>query len=248
MSPRRSRLLSWATLCWIVRHRAWSVHHLRCYARLAKVRITRPHIVFGGLVFLGRGVELEAREGYGRLEIGAFTHIGDRTRIRCHEGSLRIGEKAVLGCDNTINVYLDVEIGASALFADSIYVCDFDHRFADIHTPIKDQGIVKSPVRIGPDTWLGTKVTVLRGSRIGRGAVLGAHTVVRGDTISGIAARHGLRTADVLAWNDLGWKSIIHPGDVIKGDADGVVVVRRDEVEAAIALSAARDANEARPT
>lgn len=42
------------------------------------------------------------------------------------------------------------------------------------------------------------------------------HTVVRGDTISGIAARHGLRTADVLAWNDLGWKSIIHPGDVIR--------------------------------
>jgi len=39
---------------------------------------------------------------------------------------------------------------------------------------------------------------------------------------------------------------IIHPGDVLKGDADGVVVVRRDEVEEAIALSAARDANEAR--
>jgi LysM repeat protein len=42
------------------------------------------------------------------------------------------------------------------------------------------------------------------------------HTVVRGDTISGIAARNGLRTADVLAWNGLTWKSIIHPGDVIR--------------------------------
>jgi LysM repeat protein len=42
------------------------------------------------------------------------------------------------------------------------------------------------------------------------------HTVVRGDTVSGIAARHGLRTADVLAWNGLTWKSIIHPGDVIR--------------------------------
>ncbi|MGN6761636.1 MAG: 4-carboxy-4-hydroxy-2-oxoadipate aldolase/oxaloacetate decarboxylase, partial [Leifsonia sp.] len=39
---------------------------------------------------------------------------------------------------------------------------------------------------------------------------------------------------------------IIYPGDVIKGDADGVVVVRRTEVEEAISLSAARDANEAR--
>jgi acetyltransferase-like isoleucine patch superfamily enzyme len=36
-------------------------------------------------------------------------------------------------------------------------------------------------VRIGPDTWIGTKVSVLRGTRIGRGCVLGAHAVVRGD-------------------------------------------------------------------
>ncbi|HEV7185148.1 MAG: 4-carboxy-4-hydroxy-2-oxoadipate aldolase/oxaloacetate decarboxylase [Actinomycetales bacterium] len=38
---------------------------------------------------------------------------------------------------------------------------------------------------------------------------------------------------------------LIYPGDVIKGDADGIVVVRRDEVDDAIALSAARDAKEA---
>jgi 4-hydroxy-4-methyl-2-oxoglutarate aldolase len=38
---------------------------------------------------------------------------------------------------------------------------------------------------------------------------------------------------------------LIYPGDVIKGDVDGVVVVRRDEVEDVIALSAARDEKEA---
>jgi acetyltransferase-like isoleucine patch superfamily enzyme len=47
--------------------------------------------------------------------------------------------------------------------------------------PIKDQGIVKTPVRIGPDCWVGVKVSVLRGTRVGRGSVLGAHAVVRGD-------------------------------------------------------------------
>jgi acetyltransferase-like isoleucine patch superfamily enzyme len=50
-----------------------------------------------------------------------------------------------------------------------------------VHVPIKDQGIVKTPVRIGPDCWVGAKVSVLRGSRVGRGSVLGAHAVVRGD-------------------------------------------------------------------
>ncbi len=38
---------------------------------------------------------------------------------------------------------------------------------------------------------------------------------------------------------------LIHPGDVVKGDCDGVVVVRREEVSAVIAASRARDAAEA---
>ena len=36
-------------------------------------------------------------------------------------------------------------------------------------------------MRIGPDTWVATKVTVLRGTTIGRGCVLGSHAVVKGD-------------------------------------------------------------------
>jgi acetyltransferase-like isoleucine patch superfamily enzyme len=179
--PRQPRLVTWDSLRWIVRHRAWSPYYLVRYARMLRVRLTQPHILLHGLVFLGRGVKLEAREGFGRLEIGRFVHIGERTRLRCHEGSLRIGDKAVFGNENTVNAYLDIEFGSSVLLADWIYICDFDHRYADIHAPIKDQGIVKSPVRIGPDTWIGTKVSVLRGARVGRGCVLGAHAVVRGD-------------------------------------------------------------------
>jgi 4-hydroxy-4-methyl-2-oxoglutarate aldolase len=38
---------------------------------------------------------------------------------------------------------------------------------------------------------------------------------------------------------------LIYPGDVIKGDADGIVVVRREEAREVAELSAARDANEA---
>lgn len=36
-------------------------------------------------------------------------------------------------------------------------------------------------VRIGPDCWVGAKVSVLRGARVGEGSVPAAHTVVRGD-------------------------------------------------------------------
>jgi acetyltransferase-like isoleucine patch superfamily enzyme len=179
--PEQVRFVTAASLRWIVRHRAWTPWYLLRYWRLLRFRIANPHVVLRGMVFLGRRVEIVARPGYGRLEIGRWVHIGDGNSIRCHEGSLRIGDKVVMGRNNTVNCYLDVEIGAATLVADWVYVTDFDHRIDDVHTPIKDQGIVKAPVRIGPDTWLGVKSSVLRGTRIGRGTVVGAHAVVRGD-------------------------------------------------------------------
>ena len=179
--PRQARFLTIASLRWVIRHRAWTPWYLVRYARLLRFRLANPHVVLRGMVFLDRRVELYARPGFGRLEIGAWVHIGDGNAIRCHEGSLRIGDKVVMGRDNTINCYLDVEIGASTIIADWVYVTDFDHVTADVHVPIKDQGIVKTPVRIGPDCWLGVKTSVLRGTRIGRGCVLGAHAVARGD-------------------------------------------------------------------
>ncbi len=42
-----------------------------------------------------------------------------------------------------------------------------------------------------------------------------SYTVRRGDTVSAIAARFGLRTVDVLALNGLSWSSVIHPGQVL---------------------------------
>lgn len=177
----QARFLTRESLRWVLRHRAYTPWYLVRYWRLLKFRVTHPHVVLRGMVFLGKRVELHCRPGYGRLEIGRFVHIGDGNSIRCHEGSLRIGDKVVFGKDNTVNTYLDVEIGAATLIADWVYICDFDHVTADIDRPIKDQGIVKAPVRIGPDGWIGTKVSVLRGTRVGRGCVLGAHAVVRGD-------------------------------------------------------------------
>ncbi len=179
--PEQVRLCTLDSLRWVLRHRAFTPWYLVRYWRLLKFRLANPHVVLRGMVFLGRDVDLYCRPGYGRLEIGRWVHIGDGNSVRCHEGSLRIGDKVVFGRNNTVNCYLDVEIGAATLIADWVYVVDFDHVMSDVHRPIKDQGIVKSPVRIGPDTWIGVKATVLRGTRVGRGCVLGAHTVVRGD-------------------------------------------------------------------
>ena len=174
------RLLTATNVRWVLRHRAWTPYYLKRYWRFAIFRLRYPSVITEGFVFLGRDVEIIVRPEHGRLIIGKWVHLGDETRLRAHEGTLRIGDKVVFARDVTVNCYLDVEIGGSTLIADSVYICDFDHRTDDLDTPIKDQGLVKAPVRIGPDCWLATKVTVLRGTDIGRGCVIGANSVARG--------------------------------------------------------------------
>jgi len=179
--PRQARFLTLASLRWVIRHRAWTPYHLVRYWRFFWFKLRHPRVVTEGFVFMGRGVELYARPGYGRLILGRWVHIGDGNKLRVHEGTMRIGDKCVFGRASTVNCYLDIEFGAATLVADWVYICDFDHVFADVTTPIKDQGIVKSPVCIGPGVWIGVRSTILRGVSIGRGTVVGAHAVVTGD-------------------------------------------------------------------
>jgi acetyltransferase-like isoleucine patch superfamily enzyme len=178
---RSARFVTLASLRWVLRHRAYTPWYLVRYWRFLRFKLANPHVVTRGFVFLDRGVELHARRGYGRLILGRWLHLGVDTAVRCHEGTLSVGDKSVLGRNNSINCYLDVEIGAGALFADDVYVSDFDHRFDDLTVPIREQGIVKSRVRIEPDVWLGTKVTVCRGVVVGEGSVVGANAVVTHD-------------------------------------------------------------------
>lgn len=144
-------------LKWVLRNRAYTPWYLVRYWRLLKFKLANPHIITRGMVFLGKGVEIHATPELAQLEIGRWVHIGDKNTIRAHEGSLRFGDKVVLGRDNVINAYLDIELGDSVLMADWCYVCDFDHRMDNIDMPIKDQGIVKSPVRIGPTPGWGSR-------------------------------------------------------------------------------------------
>jgi acetyltransferase-like isoleucine patch superfamily enzyme len=168
--------MSW--LRWVVRHRAWRPYHLVRVWRFALFKVRHRHVVTEGFVFLGKRVEVYARPGYGRVVLGRWVHLGDGCRLRAHEGTLRVGEKTVFGSSNIVNCHLDIEIGPRCLVSDWVYIGDFDHRTDDLRTPIKDQGIVKAPVRIGPDVWLGVKSTVLRGVEVGEGTVVGAHAVV----------------------------------------------------------------------
>jgi acetyltransferase-like isoleucine patch superfamily enzyme len=157
---------------------AYWLHALR-YVWFFKIR--NRHIATRGFVFLERGCEIYCRRGLARMELGRWVHIGRGNTIRCHEGFLRIGDKVVFGSDDCVNCYLDVEIGNDCILADDVYIGDFDHRFDDPAVPMRKQGIVTAPVRVGDDCWIGAKTSIMRGVFVGRGSVIGANSVVTHD-------------------------------------------------------------------
>jgi acetyltransferase-like isoleucine patch superfamily enzyme len=186
--PMRRRYPRWGwreATRFAVERRMYTPQFLTLYRRYtwhrARAQARGQHVVFQGMAFTGQRVEFQARRDHGRLIVGPWCWIGNDNKLRAHEGQLALGEKVVMGRDNVVNTYLDIELGPASILADWIYICDFDHRYQRLDLPIKDQGIVKSPVRVGGDVWIGEKATVLRGVDVGDGSVIASHCLVNAD-------------------------------------------------------------------
>ncbi len=134
----------------------------------------------GGLLFLGRRLELEIGRK-GEVRFGRFVWIGDGSKIRCHEGVVEIGPKTVIGQECTISAYQRVRIGEQCVIADRAMFIDFDHGVVEVERPIRVQGIYKRDVEVGSNVWIGYGACILRGVRVGDNAIVGTSAVVTKD-------------------------------------------------------------------
>jgi acetyltransferase-like isoleucine patch superfamily enzyme len=127
-------------------------------------------IILGQDVFIGRQVELTAAGG-GSVEIEADTSIQDSSII-----------------------FGNVRIGAHCLFGKYVFVASRGHCFRDrpswlirdqdrlmLSHPASRSALRASRVHIEDDCWIAQSVVVSPGIYIGRGAVVGANSVVTSD-------------------------------------------------------------------
>jgi acetyltransferase-like isoleucine patch superfamily enzyme len=168
-----------------------------------------------GVVFFGRRLQIQIGRR-GRVRFGRWTWIGDGTKIRCHEGLVRIGAKTVMGQDCTISAYQHVSIGEQCIVADRVMLIDFDHNVAEVERPIRVQGIYKRDVVVGSNVWIGYGAQILRGVSVGDNAIIGASAVVTRDVpanavVAGAPARI-IRMRE--APETLRWPEPVDPGDV----------------------------------
>lgn len=94
---------------------------------------------------------------------------------------LILGEKVFIGRDTYLGVYKPIHIGRRVLVGAYCYLISANHNIERRDIPIVEQGFTGAPIVIEDDAWLGTHVVVLPGVTIGRGAVIGASSVVTCD-------------------------------------------------------------------
>lgn len=96
------------------------------------------------------------------------------------DGDIRIGDNVDIGKDTVIYASKTggVSIGSNTMIAAQCYIIDMDHGI-EMKKKICQQSNTVNKVMIGSDCWLGANVTVLKGSYICDGAVVGAKALVK---------------------------------------------------------------------
>ena len=151
----------------------WINHHLM---RLFAIRIEVPR---------DRRYQL-AHKGTG----GGF---GRRVELQAPEG-IAIGNNVTINNDCYLAGDGGITIGDDVLIGPGVYLFSVSHEIANPDVPVRLQGRPTAPIRVEDDVWIGAHSTVVAGVTIGRGAVVGANSVVTRDVeplaiVAGVPAR-----------------------------------------------------------
>ena len=147
------------------------------------VRLIRTEdIVLGKSAYLDYGVYLHGGPGGLHIGDGSWVMAGSRLHVFNFRGiphaGIRIGKRTFLGEDMLMRGQGGIHVGDNVLFGPRVQVLAVNHVMSDTTKPIMDQGITAVGIRIEDDVWIGAGAVILDGVTIGKGACIGAGSVV----------------------------------------------------------------------
>ncbi|MGH2726710.1 MAG: acyltransferase [Actinomycetota bacterium] len=93
--------------------------------------------------------------------------------------SSELGSNSGLGIDARLGTF---KIGSNVMMGPDVVFVSLNHEFGNADVPMIQQGFgTDQPVIVEDDVWIGARVVVLPGRRIGTGSVVGAGAVVTAD-------------------------------------------------------------------
>lgn len=116
-------------------------------------------------------------------------------------GSLKIGKNSHLKTPAYIECSGSVEIGDNVHFAGGLTIFSTNHNWRSENAVPYDSKIITKPVIIEDCVWIGANVTILPGTHIEEGVVIGAGSIVNGRISSGSVL--GANIAAIIAHRDL---------------------------------------------
>jgi len=176
----------WQQVWNIVRGLKWLFYLKNPKAALLgrSVRIMNAsRIRFGWFLKLGDGVELSAigKEGISlgnNVGIGAYSRIVVSMSFDMPGEYIRIGNNVGIGEFAYLGGAGGLEIGNDCIVGQYLSCHPENHITDDISTPIRHQGVTRKGIVIGPNCWIGSKVTILDGVTVGEGCIIAAGAVV----------------------------------------------------------------------
>jgi len=135
----------------------------------------------GKNVKIYEGAKLALRKGC-PINIGNNVSIEKGVVISTSEkGRIFIGNNVYIGEYCVLMSNEEIEIGDNVLISPHNDIVDFEHIYQDINRPVNLQGLNTKKITIQEDVWLGSGSKILMGVTIGKGAVVGAGSIVTTD-------------------------------------------------------------------
>jgi virginiamycin A acetyltransferase len=144
-----------------------------------------PGIELGKNVVISPDARIHASVRGTRIVIGDYCEIYDFVCIRPvgGKGDIVIGEHCYLNPGCVLYSGNGITLGNYVLLAPGVMLLPTNHAFARRDIPIRHQGFLpsKGGIVIEDDVWIGANSVVLDGAKVGRGAIIAAGSVVRGE-------------------------------------------------------------------
>lgn len=150
-----------------------------------RAQIACPRLHLGPQCFLDDGVVVYAHpDSTGQVRLARNVHLYRGSIVELGgAGSLLIGENTYVQSGCVLNAFVaSIRIGASCMIAPGCVLTPYQHGYADLSRPMREQPLIsRGDIVLEDDVWLGARVCVTDGVTIGRGAVIGAGAVVTKD-------------------------------------------------------------------